>query len=279
MLLPCIVSLHSNFLELSHGSPGSVNFLLNVVAGVGGGRLLGFPWQELPLIWAFVKERIALNAFSLCNCWYPTAYWGTASLVNTSPFQEDRLNWVLGCLCSGWQKDALGTLYCSDSISVSALQQEIVELWRVSSECCGENQNSSDYPLHFQLSRIAISAEVQEMAHYGDNAGLMDIKKNLRRLHEMTAIGVMDNKEMAKDIKSMSETVSRTSLDISNIGARTDDLESNMHAMLGRIERIEENLEKFISMNQESKVKENNEADGQPMEEESVLQPKHMKGI
>ena len=56
MLLPCIVSLHSNFLELSHGSPGSVNFLLNVVAGVGGGRLLGIPWQELPLIRAFVKE-------------------------------------------------------------------------------------------------------------------------------------------------------------------------------------------------------------------------------
>ena len=73
--------------------------------------------------------------------------------------------------------------------------------------------------MHSQLSRIAISAEVQEMAHYGDNAGLMDIKKNLRRLHEMTAIGVMDNKEMAKDIKSMSETVSRTSLDISNLGA------------------------------------------------------------
>ena len=74
------------------------------------------------------------------------------------------------------------------------------------------------------------------MAHYGENDGLMDIKKNLRRLHEMTAIGVMDNKEMAKDIKSMSETVSRTSLDISNLGARTDDLESNMRELLGRIE-------------------------------------------
>ena len=95
----------------------------------------------------------------------------------------------------------------------------------------------------------------------------------------MTSIGVMDNKEMAKDIKSMSETVSCTSLDISNLGARTDDLESNMHELLGRIERIEEDLEKFISMNQESRVKGNNEADGQPMEEESVLQPKAMKGI
>ena len=87
------------------------------------------------------------------------------------------------------------------------------------------------------------------MAHYGENAGLMDIKKNLRRLHEMIAIGVMDNKEMAKEIKGMSETVSRISLDISNLGARTDDLKSNMRELLGRVERIEEELEKFISMN------------------------------
>ena len=117
------------------------------------------------------------------------------------------------------------------------------------------------------------------MAHYGDNAGLMDIKKNLRRLHEMTAIGVMDNKEMAKEIKGMSETVSRISLDISNLGARTDDLESNMRELLGRVERIEEELEKFISMNQESRVKGVNESGDQPMDEESVLQPRAMTGI
>ena len=130
----------------------------------------------------------------------------------------------------------MGTLYCSDSLSVSTLQQEIVGLWSVSTGCCGENQDSSDYPLHTQFSRIAITADSRGMAHYGDNAGLMDIKKNLRRLHEMTAIGVMDNKEMAKEIKGMSETVSRISLDISNLGARTDDLESNMCELLGRVE-------------------------------------------
>ena len=39
------------------------------------------------------------------------------------------------------------------------------------------------------------------MAQAGENTGLKDIKKNLRRLYEMTAIGIMDNKEMAKEIK------------------------------------------------------------------------------
>ena len=116
------------------------------------------------------------------------------------------------------------------------------------------------------------------MAHFGDNAGLLDIKKNLRRLYEMTAIGVMDNKEMAKEIKSMSETVSRTSLEVSNNDARTEDLESNLRELLGRVERIEEDLEKLISMNQESRVNGVNETAEQPMEEESVLQPKTLRG-
>ena len=240
---------HCNILDLGHDSPGSVNFLLNVVAGVGGGRLLGIPWHVFPLIRAFVKERIALSSFLCYNCCYPTAFWGTGSQVDTSPLREDNLDRVFGCHCSGWQKDALGTLYCSDSQTVSALQQEIFDLRKVSSGSWGENQESSDYLLHIQFSRIAISIDNRGMAHYGDNAGIMDIKKNLRRLHEMTAIGVLDNKEMAKEIKGIGESVSRTSLDISNLGARTDDIESNMCELLGRVERIEEDLEKFISMN------------------------------
>ena len=116
------------------------------------------------------------------------------------------------------------------------------------------------------------------MAHFGDNAGLLDIKNNLRRLYEMTAIGVMDNKETAKEIKSMSETVSRTSLEVSNNGARTEDLESNLRELLGRVEWIEEVLEKLIYMNQESRVNGVNETTEQPMEEESILQPKTLKG-
>ena len=83
---------------------------------------------------------------------------------------------------------------------------------------------------------------------------------------------------MAKEIKSMSETVSRTSLEVSNNGARTEDLESNLRELLGRVERIEEDLEKLISMNQESRVNGVNETAEQPMEEESVLQPRTLRG-
>ena len=94
----------------------------------------------------------------------------------------------------------------------------------------------------------------------------------------MTSIGVMDNKEMDKEIKSMSETVSRTSLEVSNNGARTDDLERNLLELLGRVERIEEDLQKLVSMNQESRVNGVNETVVQPMEEESVLQSRPQKG-
>ena len=278
MSLHCIVSLYCNSLDLGHGSLGSVVFLLNVVAGAGGGRLLGIPWHGLPLIRAFVKERLALSAFSSCQCSYPSAVWGIDSHGDSSPSRADRHDKVLGCLCSGWKNDALGTLSCSDNLSVSALQQEIADLWSVYSVRWGENQGISVFPLHIQFSRIAITPDSGGMAHFGDNAGLLDIKKNLRRLYEMTAIGVMENKEMAKEVKSMSEIVSHTSLEVSNNGARTEDLESNLHELLGRVERIEEDLEKLISMNKESRVNGVNETAEQPMEEESVLQPRTLRG-
>ena len=102
--------------------------------------------------------------------------------------------------------------------------------------------------------------------------------KNLRRIYELTAIGVKDNRDMAKEIKEMSETVSRTSQDVSNNGARTDDLESNLLELLGRVERIEEDLQKLVSMNQESRVNDVDHIAAQPMEEESVLQSRPQKG-
>ena len=76
------------------------------------------------------------------------------------------------------------------------------------------------------------------MAHPGDHVGMLDIKKNLRRLYEMTTIGVMDNKEMAKEIKSMIEIVTYTSLQVSNHDARIDDNESNLRELLGKVDRI-----------------------------------------
>ena len=91
-------SFHHSASEFEYGSPDSVSFLLNVVAGIGGGRLLGIPWHDLPLIRAFVKERLALSAFFLCHCSYPSVSWGS---VGTTLSCEDGLVRVLGCLCTG----------------------------------------------------------------------------------------------------------------------------------------------------------------------------------
>lgn len=156
-----------------------MSLFLNVVDGVGGGRLLGLPWH---VIRAFVKERLAMSAFSFYQYGYPSASWGSDCKVGTIPSREVSMVRALGCLCTGWKRGVVGTLSCTD--------------------------------------RIGVGIYFGGMAQAGDNARLLDIKKNLSRLYEMTAIGVMGNKEMAKEIKSMSETVSYTLLQVSIHDAR-----------------------------------------------------------
>ena len=47
----------------------------------------------------------------------------------------------------------------------------------------------------------------------------------------------------------MGETVSYTSLQISNHDSRIDDNESNLREMMGKVDRIQEDLERLITMN------------------------------
>ena len=83
----------------------------------------------------------------------------------------------------------------------------IIHLQDVNEACDPANSAIQNH-----LAQISISTEVSRMAQEGERTGIMDIKKNLRRLYEMLAISVMDNKEMAREVKSMGETVSYTSL-------------------------------------------------------------------
>ena len=76
------------------------------------------------------------------------------------------------------------------------------------------------------------------MSQAGESAGIMDVKKNLRRLYEMLAIGIMDNKEIAREDKSIGETVSYTSLQINNHDIRIDEIESNLREIMGKVGRI-----------------------------------------
>ena len=132
--------------------------------------------------------------------------------------------------------------------------------------------------LYRQFDCIDISSDSDRMAQPGDNAGIQDIKKNLRRLYEMVSIGIMDNREIARDIKKMEDIVSYTSLQISNHDSRIDDNESTLREMLGKVDRIQEDLERLISLNQGNRINGASVAAERPMEEESVVQPVHFRG-
>ena len=160
------------------------------------------------------------------------------------------------------------------------LQQELSVLSRFLNSPLLEITNNTLIadPLYSQFACIEISADSGMMAQAGDNAGIQDIKKNLRRLYEMVAIGVMDNKEVAREIKSMGEIVSYTSLQISNHDSRIDDNESTLREMMGKVDKIQEDIDRFITMNQGSRVNGATVEVEHPMEEESVVQPKHFRG-
>ena len=94
----------------------------------------------------------------------------------------------------------------------------------------------------------------------------------------MLAIGIMDNKEIEREVKSIGETVSYTSLQINNHDARIDDNESNLREIMGKFDRIQEDLQHLITMNQGSRVNGATAATEHPMEEESVVQPRNFRG-
>ena len=72
--------------------------------------------------------------------------------------------------------------------------------------------------------------------------------------------------------------MSYTSLQISNQDSRIDDNESNLREMMGKVDRIQEDLERLITMNQGSRVNGATTEAEHPMEEESVVQPRHFIG-
>ena len=174
----------------------------------------------------------------------------------------------------------MGTLAYTERHGGIVLQQELAVLSHLLNFPLAETQDCvlAARPLHSQFACIEISVEPVRMAQAGDNAGIMDIKKNLRHLYEMTTIGVMDNKEIAREIKSMGETMSYTSLQISNHDSQIDDNESNLREMMGKVDRIQEDLERLITMNQGSRVNGATAEVEHPMEEELVVQPRYFRG-
>ena len=225
-----------------------------------------------------MKERLAFAAFSNCHYFLTSALWirGSGSGINSTLFGSQRR--ILGCNCSGWQEGAVGTLAYFGKQGGLVLQQELSVLSRILNCPEFEFSNSIADPLFRQFDCLEISSDSGRMAQPGDNAGIQDIRKNLRHLYELVSIGIMDNREVARDIKNMEDTVSYTSLQISNHDSRIDDNESTLREMLGKVDRIQEDLARLISMNQGSRINGATVEAERPMEEESVVQPNHFRG-
>ena len=82
----------------------------------------------------------------------------------------------------------------------------------------------------------------------------------------------MDARETAKEIKNLVDVVGYTSYQIRNHDARIDDNEMNLKEIMGKVNRIQEDLQRLVQMNQGIQVHENPAGAIQNMEEESVTQ-------
>ena len=258
---------------VNSGIHEALRLLSLVVSGISEGWLHGIPWQVLPLTRTVVKERLVLEAISPCSCSSFSVAWVANFNSRTSAFYKRGRSLVLGCHCSGWE--AVGSVVCQKQGTTSLLQKLAVLSSLV-------HQSSVPVSLEcdtlFLFARLSISSTDLRMAQGGEMAGLMDIKKNLRRMYELLEINVVDTKEMAEEVKKMSDAVSYTSLQVSNNDARIDDNESNLREMMGKVDRIQEDLQRLIEMNQANRISGEVAEVVAPMEEESVVQPRADRG-
>ena len=154
-----------------------------------------------------MKERISLADFSTCSCsslfgsslWYSNPSSGSILTPEAHSVNLERST-VLGFHCIGWKEGDVGTLVFKERQSKEgfSLHQELKVLSYILSFLSAENQacvlEGYVRALHCNFARIDIFPGIGRMYQESDNAGIMDIKNNLRCLYEMIAIGIMDNK-------------------------------------------------------------------------------------
>ena len=200
----------------------------------------------------FIKERLALAAFLTCYCSPQVS--GPLSRLNSSaglsiPIEGQSFkagnNSIFGCNCSGWKEGAVGTLSCRNKKESDSLLQEFSTLNSVlGGFSYGEQALEPEgvvRDLHSNFSRLALAIpkfRQGRMDQANENAGLANLKKNLRRLYEMVAIGIMDSKEISQEIKNLVEVVSYTSYPISNHDSKINGTEMNLKEIMGKVDRI-----------------------------------------
>ena len=150
---------------------------------------------------------------------------------------------IFGCKCSSWKEGAVGTLSCRGKKENDSLQHKIITLNSILGGLfCGEQTQEltgSERDLLSSFSRLILAnpnSRQDRMDHANKNADLANLKKNLRRLYEMVAIGIMESKETAQEIKNLVEVVSYTSYQISNHDSMIDDTEMNLKEIMGKVD-------------------------------------------
>ena len=73
----------------------------------------------------------------------------------------------------------------------------------------------------------------------------------------MVAIGIMDSREIPKKVKNLVDVVGYTSYYISNHDAMIDDTKMNLKEIMGKVDRIQEDLQRLVQMNQGSQAHQN----------------------
>ena len=79
-----------------------------------------------------------------------------------------------------------------------------------------------------------------------DNAGLADLKVNIQRLYDIVAIGIVDNRETAKEFKKLVDEVNYVAYQTNNNDARIDGNEMNLNEIMGKIDCIQEDLQLLV---------------------------------
>ena len=62
----------------------------------------------------------------------------------------------------------------------------------------------------------------------------------------MVAIGIMDSRETSKEVKNLVDVVGYTYYQISNHDARIDDNKMNLKEIMGKVDRIQEDLQRLV---------------------------------
>ena len=193
-----------------------------------------------------MKERLTLATFFSCHC-SPNAKipmwclnWGLKLSFPVGEVFTVDSSLILVCNCFGWKEGAIGTLTCKSKADRDSLLREVNILRSAFGEFYGSQIQNLEGAI-YSFSRLAIdscSPRQGNMNPANENAGIADLKKNLRRMYEMMAIGIMDNKALVQEVKDMGEVVSYTSYQISNNYSRIDDTKSNLREMMGKVDRI-----------------------------------------